>query len=44
MGIANVNKSLASNRMVFELRRDEAALERFRADFTPRLLDRLTPG
>ena len=33
MGIANVNKSLASNRMVFELRRDEAALERFRADF-----------
>jgi hypothetical protein len=33
MGIADVNKSLASNRMVFELRRDEAALGRFRADF-----------
>ena len=33
MGIANVNKSLASNRMVFELRREPAALERFRADF-----------
>jgi hypothetical protein len=33
MGIADVNKSLASNRMVFELRRDAAALERFRADF-----------
>ena len=33
MGIADVNKSLASNRMVFELRRDEASLGRFRADF-----------
>lgn len=33
MGIANTDKSLASNRMVFELRRDAAALERFRADF-----------
>jgi hypothetical protein len=33
MAIADVNKQLASNRMVFELRRDAAALERFRADF-----------
>ncbi len=33
MGIADVNKTLASNRMVFELRRDAGALERFRADF-----------
>jgi hypothetical protein len=33
MGIADTNKSLATNRMVFELRRDAAALERFRVDF-----------
>jgi len=32
MGIQNTDRTLASNRMVFELRRDEAKLTRFQQD------------
>jgi hypothetical protein len=32
MGISNVDKTLASNRLVFEVRRDKAKLQRFRGD------------
>jgi len=32
MGIANTDRTLASNRMIFEIRRDMAKVERFRAD------------
>jgi len=32
MGIENVDKTLASNRLIFEVRRDAAKLQRFRGD------------
>jgi len=32
MGIGNVDKTLASNRLIFEVRRDGAMLQRFRGD------------